>query len=70
MIFLWSHKRAFSQSLELDLLMEGHITKHIMQFQLSIAVEFGSWNPSQIEVIYQWPIQYNSLFVNQNSQAK
>jgi hypothetical protein len=41
MIFLWSHKRAFSQSLELDLLMEGHITKHIMQFQLSIAFEFG-----------------------------
>jgi hypothetical protein len=30
MLFLWSHKRAFSQSSELDLLKEGHITKHIM----------------------------------------
>jgi hypothetical protein len=28
--FLLSHKRAFSQSSELDLLTEGHITKHIM----------------------------------------
>jgi hypothetical protein len=28
--FFWSPKRAFSQSSELDVLTEGHITKHIM----------------------------------------